>query len=62
MKRANLKSLTEATRSDIGILWDKCYYSQEQRQEFTSAFDESYTEDLLTTHENELERLQVSLP
>ena len=61
LKRENLQALTESTRSDIAVLWDKCYFSLQQRHEFTQACDEHYTEKLLAEHENELERLQVTL-
>jgi len=60
-KLENLQKLTEQARSEIATFWDKCFYSAEQRQHFTPAADENYTENLLEIHEEELARLHVSL-
>uniref|UniRef100_F6VW31 Protein regulator of cytokinesis 1 n=3 Tax=Ciona intestinalis TaxID=7719 RepID=F6VW31_CIOIN len=46
-KLIHLKSLTERCRSQIASLWDKCFYSADQRNQFIQAFDENYTVDLL---------------
>ncbi|XP_039271413.2 protein regulator of cytokinesis 1-like [Styela clava] len=59
LKRANIQKLTERSRSDIAILWDKCYYSKDQRHAFSPAYEESYTEELLNLHEEELTRLHA---
>nr|CAB3265130.1 protein regulator of cytokinesis 1 [Phallusia mammillata] len=58
-KLASLQRLTERARSEIAILWDKCFYSAEQRTEFTAATDENYTELLLEMHEEELVKMHA---
>ena len=39
LKLQNLKSFTEVIRAEVVLLWDKCFYSQEQRQSFTAYCD-----------------------
>lgn len=60
LKHANLQKLTEKCRSEIATLWDKCYYSKDQRHAFSPAYDENYTEDLLEAHEQELANIHVN--
>lgn len=59
-KLASLQRLTERARSEIAVLWNKCFYSADQRNEFTAATDENYTETLLEIHEEELVKMHVS--
>uniref|UniRef100_H2YML3 Protein regulator of cytokinesis 1 n=1 Tax=Ciona savignyi TaxID=51511 RepID=H2YML3_CIOSA len=58
-KLVQLKHLTEKSRSEIAVLWDKCFYSAEQRQRFTQAADENYTVELLDQHEEELVKMHA---
>lgn len=59
LKLASLQKLTERCRSEITALWDKCFYSRDQRHEFSPAYDENYTEELLNEHEEELARMHA---
>lgn len=34
LKMQSLKSFIEAIRAEIALLWESCYYSQEQKQAF----------------------------
>ncbi|CAK8677002.1 unnamed protein product [Clavelina lepadiformis] len=58
-KVANLQKLTERARLEISKLWEKCFYSAKQRHNFSFAFDENYTEDLLKKHEQELVKMHT---
>ena len=60
-KIENLQKLTEQARSEIATLWNKCFFSADQRQEFTPGLDEHYTETLLEIHEEELAKMHASL-
>ena len=56
-----MKKFIEKVRRELENLWEKCYYSKEQRSRFYAFEDESYTEELLLVHEGELSKMQVSL-
>lgn len=34
LKMQSMKSITEAIRAEIALFWERCFYSQEQRQAF----------------------------
>jgi len=59
MKLENMKKFIEKVRHELVSLWDKCYYSKEQRSRFYAFEDESYTEELLNVHESELTKMQA---
>ncbi|KAJ3612601.1 hypothetical protein NHX12_020869 [Muraenolepis orangiensis] len=56
LKMKSIKSFIEAIRSEVTLLWDKCFYSAEQRQEFAPYYGEEgdFTEELLERHEAEV--------
>lgn len=56
-KIAKLKDLVESCREEIANIWDKMYFSQEQRENFIEFYSEEYTEELLTRHEEECAKL-----
>ncbi|XP_063045173.1 protein regulator of cytokinesis 1b isoform X2 [Engraulis encrasicolus] len=58
LKRQNICSLVTSIREEMAALWDKCFYSDEQRQEFMSYQDDDFTEDLLSAHDSELLHLR----
>ncbi|XP_068166548.1 protein regulator of cytokinesis 1b isoform X2 [Antennarius striatus] len=58
LKLLNVCNFTKALRSEIAALWEKCFLSAEQRQEFVSYFSEDFTEELLSRHDAELQRLK----
>ncbi|KAK6309377.1 hypothetical protein J4Q44_G00208400 [Coregonus suidteri] len=54
LKIKNMRNVIEAIRAEVALFWEKCHYSPEQRQAFTSYYDDDYTEELLNLHEAEL--------
>ncbi|CAB1331844.1 unnamed protein product, partial [Coregonus sp. 'balchen'] len=54
LKIKNMRNVIEAIRAEVALFWEKCYYSPEQRQAFTSYYDDDYTEEMLNLHEAEL--------
>ncbi|XP_018425373.1 PREDICTED: protein regulator of cytokinesis 1 [Nanorana parkeri] len=54
----NIKNVIEVIRTELKSYWDKCFYSDEQRQSFAPFYDEDYTEDLLSLHDAEVSRLK----
>uniref|UniRef100_A0A3Q1F1T8 Protein regulator of cytokinesis 1a n=1 Tax=Acanthochromis polyacanthus TaxID=80966 RepID=A0A3Q1F1T8_9TELE len=58
LKMQSMKSVIEAIRVEIALLWEKCFYSQEQQQAFVSYHDEDFTEELLNLHEAEVSTLK----
>ncbi|XP_020555936.1 protein regulator of cytokinesis 1 isoform X4 [Oryzias latipes] len=59
LKLLNIRGVTDALRSQILALWEKCFYSSEQRQDFPAFFRVDFDEDLLALHEAELHRLKL---
>ncbi|XP_015240318.1 PREDICTED: protein regulator of cytokinesis 1 isoform X2 [Cyprinodon variegatus] len=58
LKLQNLRNVTEAIRSEIAVFWEKCFFSIDQRQDFTPYFSEDYNEELLALHDAEIQRLK----
>ncbi|XP_012588181.1 PREDICTED: protein regulator of cytokinesis 1 isoform X4 [Condylura cristata] len=58
LKMQNMKKVIEAIRVELAQYWDRCFYSQEQRQAFTPYYDEDYTETLLQLHDAEIVQLR----
>ncbi|KAK7892132.1 hypothetical protein WMY93_024095 [Mugilogobius chulae] len=58
LKIQSLKSVTEAVRAEIALLWEKCFYCEEQRQAFSAYQDDEFTEELLDLHEAEINKLK----
>ncbi|KAG5270174.1 hypothetical protein AALO_G00189610 [Alosa alosa] len=54
LKRKNICSVVTSIREEIAILWDKCFYSMEQRQTFGAYYDDDFTEELLSCHDAEI--------
>ena len=59
LKLQSIQQIIEKIRLEIQDYWKKCYYSYEQKERFVAAYDENYNEDLLTKHEEEVEKLKV---
>ncbi|XP_038623263.1 protein regulator of cytokinesis 1 isoform X1 [Tachyglossus aculeatus] len=59
LKAQNMKKVIEAIRVELAQYWDKCFYSQEQRQAFTPYYDEDFTETLLQLHDAEVVQLKL---
>lgn len=58
LKLLNIHNVTDALRSEIAVLWEKCFFSTEQRQAFAPYFSEDFTEELLNLHDAEVQRLK----
>nr|XP_038040759.1 protein regulator of cytokinesis 1 isoform X2 [Anas platyrhynchos] len=58
LKLQNMKSVIQAIRVELAEYWDKCFYSQEQREGFSPYYDEDYTETLLQLHDAEVGRMK----
>ncbi|XP_073320669.1 protein regulator of cytokinesis 1b [Pagrus major] len=58
LKLLNIHNVTDAIRSEIAVFWEKCFYSIDQRQDFAPYFSEDFTEDLLSLHDAEIQRLK----
>lgn len=39
LKLQNMKSVIQAIRAELADYWDKCFYSQEQRESFSPFYD-----------------------
>ncbi|KAF7649742.1 hypothetical protein LDENG_00136810 [Lucifuga dentata] len=58
LKLQNIQNVTDAIRSEIAVFWEKCFFSTEQRQDFTPYFSVDFTEELLALHDAEIQRLK----
>ncbi|XP_027601242.1 protein regulator of cytokinesis 1 isoform X1 [Pipra filicauda] len=58
LKLQNMKSVIQAIRAELVDYWDKCFYSQEQREGFGPFYDEDYTETLLELHDHEVGKIK----
>ncbi|XP_028403119.1 protein regulator of cytokinesis 1-like [Dendronephthya gigantea] len=45
-------------RKELKQLWDKCYFGEDERREFSPAFDDNYTEESLNIHEHQIRVLR----
>uniref|UniRef100_A0A669CSB2 Protein regulator of cytokinesis 1b n=1 Tax=Oreochromis niloticus TaxID=8128 RepID=A0A669CSB2_ORENI len=58
LKLQNIRNVIDAIRSEIAVFWEKCFLSTDQQQAFTPYFSEDFTEDLLSLHDAEIQRLK----
>ncbi|KAM6388261.1 protein regulator of cytokinesis 1 isoform 1-T1 [Pluvialis apricaria] len=58
LKLQNVKSVIQAVRAELADYWDKCFYSQEQREGFSPYYDENYSETLLELHDAEVGKMK----
>ncbi|XP_025916574.1 protein regulator of cytokinesis 1 isoform X6 [Apteryx rowi] len=58
LKLQNMKAVILAIRAELADYWDKCFYSQEQRDVFSPYYDEDYTETLLQLHDAEVGKVK----
>ncbi|GAA6221475.1 protein regulator of cytokinesis 1-like isoform X2 [Lates japonicus] len=59
LKMQSMKSVIEAIRAEIVLLWERCFYSQDQQQAFVPYHDDDFTEELLNLHEAEVKTLKT---
>lgn len=58
LKKENMAKFVEATRQELSKIWDKCFYGDQQRREFAPAYSDDYSDDMLSAHESELDRMK----
>ncbi|TDH17458.1 hypothetical protein EPR50_G00008310 [Perca flavescens] len=58
LKLLNIRHVTDAIRSEIAVFWEKCFFSGDLRQAFAPYFSEDFTEELLSLHDAEIQRLK----
>ncbi|CAI8041453.1 Protein regulator of cytokinesis 1 [Geodia barretti] len=58
LKKQHMQKFCEATREELHVVWDQCMYGPRQRREFSAAFTDEFSEDLLSAHESELDRMR----
>ncbi|XP_045889378.1 protein regulator of cytokinesis 1b isoform X2 [Micropterus dolomieu] len=58
LKLLNIRNVTDAIRSEISVFWEKCFFSADQRQAFAPYFSNDFTEELLSLHDAEIQRLK----
>ncbi|BFZ01283.1 hypothetical protein BsWGS_04323 [Bradybaena similaris] len=58
LKLQNICKFVDGIRSELISWWDKCFFSKEQRDSFKANSEDEYTEELLQTHEQELENVR----
>ncbi|XP_038557816.1 protein regulator of cytokinesis 1b isoform X2 [Micropterus salmoides] len=58
LKLLNICNVTDAIRSEISVFWEKCFFSADQRQAFAPYFSNDFTEELLSLHDAEIQRLK----
>ncbi|KAL5504914.1 ASE1 [Sanghuangporus vaninii] len=58
LKRESMSIFVGNARVEIEALWDELMYGEEERAEFAPFTDDEHSEDLLTTHEEEISRLK----
>ncbi|XP_071946769.1 protein regulator of cytokinesis 1-like isoform X2 [Antedon mediterranea] len=59
LKKQNLKKVIEEMREELTSWWNKCFFSLEQRQTFTAASDDEFTEELLELHDLEVAKMKA---
>ncbi|XP_059819355.1 protein regulator of cytokinesis 1-like isoform X1 [Hypanus sabinus] len=59
MKIKNLKRVITGLREKLHAYWDKCLYSQKQREELDFLQNDKFTEELLQVHDEELVKITL---
>ncbi|KAK3112101.1 Microtubule bundling protein [Teratosphaeriaceae sp. CCFEE 6253] len=59
LKRQNLHLFVEDARFKLQELWDNLYFSEDEMLGFPPAFSDTYTDALLSAHEQEIARLEA---
>jgi len=58
IKKANIEKFIINLRNELHDLWDKCFYSKKQRDDFLPLHSIDFNEELLDQHEAEVERMK----
>jgi len=59
LKTEKIGQFIIATRMELVDFWDKCHYSQEERDKFEPFYADDFTEELLEKHETEVEAIKT---
>ncbi|KAK2580422.1 hypothetical protein KPH14_006172 [Odynerus spinipes] len=57
-EKARIAKYVAEARAELANLWDLCKYSESQRKKFTAFHSRIYTEDLLTLHKLEVDKVR----
>ncbi|XP_065071475.1 protein regulator of cytokinesis 1-like isoform X1 [Rhopilema esculentum] len=55
LKRQHMQKFVDNLRKELDALWDKCYYSSEQRNEFRPYFEAVFDDESLALHEHQVQ-------
>merc|ERR1719445_19297 len=61
LKKANIEQFIINLRNELNDLWDRCFYSENQKNAFEGLHSIDFTEDLLESHEAELGKMKEYL-
>merc|ERR1719450_1544840 len=61
IKKANIEQFIINLRNELHAIWDECFYSPDQRDDFQALHSIDFTEELLEEHEAELNKMQEYL-
>uniref|UniRef100_UPI00398E468F protein regulator of cytokinesis 1-like isoform X2 n=1 Tax=Pristiophorus japonicus TaxID=55135 RepID=UPI00398E468F len=59
MKTKKISQIVTGIRQQLHTYWDKCFYSQKQKEEFPFLLDENFTEEVLKMHDEELVKITL---
>jgi len=59
IKKANIGKFINTLREELHSVWDECFYTLEQRNDFKPLHSIEFTEELLEQHEDEVKRLKT---
>ncbi|XP_060093029.1 protein regulator of cytokinesis 1-like isoform X2 [Heteronotia binoei] len=59
LKKEKLKDIILKVREQLNNYWQKCFYSDEQRAAFQPFYNDNYTENLLSQHDEELLNMKL---
>lgn len=57
INKEQVGEMVEARRKELKELWEKCFYSQEQRSQFVYFCCDDFTKELLELHQEEIRRI-----
>ncbi|XP_042311099.1 protein regulator of cytokinesis 1-like isoform X2 [Sceloporus undulatus] len=58
LKKEKLKEITLKVRQELESYWEKCCFSDEQRAAFQPFYEDSYSEELLNQHDEQLMKMK----
>lgn len=58
LKKANIEVFVQRLRKELVTLWDKCHFTEQDRNNFEYFTSDSYSEDLLSIHDLEIGKMK----